>query len=409
MEEQKQKIGIGYRFGKLTVVSDTGNRKDRHIIWNCVCDCGGSIELCARTIRRGTVTDCGCGTREKQKIKIGYRFGKLTVASDTGKRKGTSIVWLCTCDCGGSIELDGRAIRCGNYTDCGCGIKGKQKIKIGYRFGKLTVTADTGKRNGSSIVWLCVCDCGGSIELPTDAIRRGTYHDCGCETKVNPRGKDLTGQRFGKLVVLAPTEKRMDSGSIVWKCKCDCGKEAEVPARRLVRGQVRSCGCLSNPPRKPYIGKRFGRLTVIDYAGTAKELGKTGKQNYWKCVCDCGKETIVGQTELQTGETQSCGCLHKDRMLESLKVIDGTSVVILESTRKGLRSNNTSGYTGVFHSPNGKWEAYITFKKKRYWLGRYDKFEDAVKARQKGEEMHDEFLDWYYSTCEQNKKQENTL
>ncbi len=280
----------------------------------------------------------------------------------------------------------------------------KKKIAAGYRFGKLTVAADTGKRKGTSVVWRCDCDCGGSIELDTRAIQRHTILDCGCETKVTPKARDLTGKRFGKLVVLSPTEKRMDSGSVVWKCKCDCGKEAEVSARRLVRGKVRSCGCLSNPPRKDYIGKRFGRLTVVDYAGTARELGKTGKENYWKCRCDCGKETIVGQTELQNGETQSCGCLHKERFLESLKLIDGTSVVVLESSRKSLRSNNTSGYTGVYHSRNGKWDAYITFKKKRYWLGSYDKIEDAVKARKCGEEMHDAFLEWYYSTCEQSKK-----
>ena len=217
--------------------------------------------------------------------------------------------------------------------------------------------------------------------------------------------KDLTGQRFGKLVVLYPTDRRMDSGSIVWKCRCDCGKEAEVSARRLTRGKVRSCGCLSNPPRKDYIGKRFGRLTVLDYAGTAKELGKTGKANFWRCQCDCGTESIVSQTELQSGGTQSCGCLQKERATEKLKIIDGTSVAIIERNKQHLRKNNKSGYTGVFRSSNGKWEAYINFKKKRYWLGRYSSKEDAVKARQRGEEMHDDFLEWYYSTHPQKKGQ----
>lgn len=60
--------------------------------------------------------------------------------------------------------------------------------------------------------------------------------------------KDLTGQRFGKLIVLSPTDKRMDSGSVVWKCKCDCGKFAEVSSRQMIRGKVRSCGWLSSPP-----------------------------------------------------------------------------------------------------------------------------------------------------------------
>lgn len=221
--------------------------------------------------------------------------------------------------------------------------------------------------------------------------------------------KDLTGQRFGKLVVLSPTDRRMDSGSIVWKCKCDCGNDAEVSARRLIRRKVRSCGCLSNPSRKDYIGKRFGRLTVMDYAGNARALGKRGTANYWRCRCDCGSESVVSQTELQSGGTQSCGCLQKERAIEELKIIDGTSVVILERNKRHLRKNNKSGYTGVFCSSNGKWEAYINFKKKRYWLGRYSNKEDAVKARKRAEErIYDEFLEWYYSTYPQKESQSDS-
>lgn len=207
---------------------------------------------------------------------------------------------------------------------------------------------------------------------------------------------DLTGQRFGKLVVLSPTDKRMDGGSIVWNCHCDCGKDTQVSARRLSRGKVRSCGCLSSPRRKDYIGKRFGRLTVTDYAGTAKELGKTGTANFWKCRCDCGRESVVSQTELQSGGTQSCGCLQKERVAEQLMLLEGTSIAILERTKSQVRKDNQSGYTGVFHEASGTWAAFISFKKKRYWLGRFPDKESAIKARQRGEEMRDDFLEWYY-------------
>lgn len=42
--------------------------------------------------------------------------------------------------------------------------------------------------------------------------------------------------------------------------------------------------------------------------------------------------------------------------------------------------------------------AYINFKKKRYWLGRYADQKDAVKVRKAAEEIHENFLDWYYRT-----------
>lgn len=216
---------------------------------------------------------------------------------------------------------------------------------------------------------------------------------------------DLTGQRFGKLTVLSPTDKRMDSGSVVWKCKCDCGNFAEVSARRLIRRKVRSCGCLSHPPRKDYIGKRFGKLAVTGYAGTAKQLGKVGKANYWRCRCDCGNETVVSQTELQNGGTRSCGCLLKEQAAKRLGLVDGTSVVILERNKGQLYKNNKSGYTGVFRAADGKWVAYINFKKKRYWLGRYSDKEDAIRARRCGEEMHESFLEWYHTEyCQEKRK-----
>ena len=72
------------------------------------------------------------------------------------------------------------------------------------------------------------------------------------------------------------------------------------------------------------------------------------------------------QDQQQNGDTQSCRCLQKDHAREALKLVDGTSVALLERNQK-LRSSNTSGCTGVtYDKRTGKWMAYINFKKKRY-------------------------------------------
>ena len=42
-------------------------------------------------------------------------------------------------------------------------------------------------------------------------------------------------------------------------------------------------------------------------------------------------------------------------------------------------------------------QAFITFKKKTYNLGSFSDIQDAVQARKKGEEMYEEFLDWFHS------------
>lgn len=68
-------------------------------------------------------------------------------------------------------------------------------------------------------------------------------------TRISSKGKetikDLTGERFGKLVVLEPTNKR-EQRSVVWKCQCDCGNIIECKSIDLTRGHTKSCGCLKS-------------------------------------------------------------------------------------------------------------------------------------------------------------------
>ena len=191
---------------------------------------------------------------------------------------------------------------------------------------------------------------------------------------------DMTGLRRGKLTVAGPTEERKN-GYTVWRCVCDCGGEVHAPLNQLTAGYRKSCGCLGRPARKDLIGRRFGRLTVTGYAG------KRDGMHRWRCRCDCGNETVVGQTPLQSGKTKSCGCLQSETYRENLKLVDGTSVTMLEATMDRVIASNTSGHTGVYQNKrSGKWVAQITFKGKTHYLGVYAEKQEAVKARKRGEE-----------------------
>lgn len=53
---------------------------------------------------------------------------------------------------------------------------------------------------------------------------------------------DLTGKRFGRLVVLSRAETKR--GQTFWNCKCDCGNIVSVNAYSLKIGETKSCGCL---------------------------------------------------------------------------------------------------------------------------------------------------------------------
>lgn len=58
------------------------------------------------------------------------------------------------------------------------------------------------------------------------------------------------------------------------------------------------------------IGKKFGKLTVIRYAGD--EFIGSDNNSRWVCSCECGNEVVVGGNKLKGGHTKSCGCLQKE-------------------------------------------------------------------------------------------------
>lgn len=126
--------------------------------------------------------------------------------------------------------------------------------------------------------------------------------------------KDITGQRFGKLVVCEPairpahskdTEKR-------WLCRCDCGRETTVRSYALRKGSTKSCGCI----RADFIdmsGKRFGRLFIVGRGEDWKSM-VGNKHIRWNWVCDCGATGRSTGAQLRAGRAKSCGCYKKDPM-----------------------------------------------------------------------------------------------
>ena len=119
---------------------------------------------------------------------------------------------------------------------------------------------------------------------------------------------DLTGQKFGRWTVLerAPSKGKTS----YWKCQCECGTIKDVRSQSLREGRSQSCGCYKKDFwTKDITGKRFGRLVAIS------KTDKTSSDHYiiWKCLCDCGNECEVDLHSLERGNTQSCGCLRKER------------------------------------------------------------------------------------------------
>ena len=261
----------------------------------------------------------------------------------------------------------------------------RKKDLAGMRFGKLTAVEPTGERKNGYTIWICRCDCGNIVRVPSRFLKNGWSSSCGCEGK-KEAFEDLTGKRFGKLTVVSKREERDSHRRILWNCVCDCGKTIIVPSGQLCNGYRKSCGCLSRPPLKDWVGKQFGVLTVIAYDG------KRDKKHYWKCRCECGNEVSVCQSSLQSGHTTSCGC--RNVPYSAKHFVDGTCIENIRS--RNVAKNNSSGIRGVYQSKKtGKWCAQITFQGKTRYLGSFDTLMEAARARERGEELFDDFLARY--------------
>ena len=59
---------------------------------------------------------------------------------------------------------------------------------------------------------------------------------------------------------------------------------------------------------KDLLNKTFGKLKVIEHLGKLAP-GKKNRHR-WKCICECGKTTIIQSNHLLSGDTRSCGCLN---------------------------------------------------------------------------------------------------
>lgn len=118
-------------------------------------------------------------------------------------------------------------------------------LEVGERFGRLTIVEYVGYSKLRHM-YNVKCDCGNTKQINSSNIlcRNGTK-SCGClkKGKVSPKFIDLTGRRFGKLVVLSRSHTSRNKKEVFWDCQCDCGTKSTVKGSHLRGDHSRSCGC----------------------------------------------------------------------------------------------------------------------------------------------------------------------
>ena len=145
--------------------------------------------------------------------------------------------------------------------------------------------------------------------------------------------EDWTGYTFGKLTIIKEIPPIHNCRRML--CKCECGNEKEVDLNHLTSGKILTCGCR---PRlyEDLTGQTFGYLKVI-----SENLEKyKPKQHYWNCEClNCGTKTVVSTNRLKIGHTKSCGCISSYGEKQIAKILHEYQVKFKkEYTFKDLKS-----------------------------------------------------------------------
>jgi Staphylococcus phage HNH endonuclease len=65
-------------------------------------------------------------------------------------------------------------------------------------------------------------------------------------------------------------------------------------------------------PKHHLTGQRFGRLVVLKFTGSRRSDTRQSARRFWLCRCDCGNHIDIRTDQLTTGTAQSCGCLQSE-------------------------------------------------------------------------------------------------
>ena len=263
-------------------------------------------------------------------------------------------------------------------------------------------TADA-KQGHHRIYWKCSCVCGGNITVDTSALTSGRVTSCGC---IAPhRGLkpyDITGQKFGRLTAIEPTDKR-SFGSVVWKCKCSCGATVYAPVKALKSGNIKSCGCLHrditikrNKEGRKYCQYRIDGDVVYGLTiNTNKEFkfdldlfDKVKNVGWYEDSHGRISGFIDGETtelhrfvlDLHRGDGKEVDHINQDPAdcrVCNLRFCTHQQNLYNQRPHRG----NKLGVKGVQQLENGKFRARIGYNNKTYYIGTYDTLEEARNAR----------------------------
>lgn len=227
-----------------------------------------------------------------------------------------------------------------------------------------------------------------------------------------PDKRDLTGMRFGKLVVTGEAEAIYDKrGRRIkrWYCNCDCGtKNKIIREGNLLSNGTKSCGCNKGQFIRES-KKRYNEYDLTTYEYGIGYLSNTNEKFYFdledydkiKNYCwlddknygyvvakDHGKLILLHRLIMGAQDKDQVDHIShnlKDNRKTQLRLVNHTQN--MRNTK--IRIDNTSGVPGVYFDNKLKqWRCFIMVDKKKKYLGCFRNFYDAVMVRKEAENKY---------------------
>lgn len=154
-------------------------------------------------------------TDKRIKNLVDKKFGRWTVLEYDGKCKSGS-KWICVCKCGNKQSVIGSNLKKGLSKSCGCIRSEKLHAKMidlsGKEFGKLVV--EKYSHTKGKPYWVCKCECGKVIVVNGGDLKLGKRVSCGCSTKCRTHGLSNNSKAYYKHIMKDPFVKLRGKVSI---------------------------------------------------------------------------------------------------------------------------------------------------------------------------------------------------
>ena len=303
----------------------------------------------------------------------------------------------------------------------------------GYEFGDYVVESFDNTKGKYKYYWNCRCKkCGSHKSIAVQSIKRNKSSKCnicnnnfGKNENVKGYSKNLVGQKFGSLTVVKFAYSKGTHS--YWECLCDCGEICIKSITFLKKSINKMCSnCIetysrienvicsmninkdgriihkikfANDKRNKYekidgyikINEKIlideSDLSFIDSFERYISVDSRGYAYFSYQNRDIYIHRLLTNVPLfyEKDNTYVCDHINGNRLdnrRSNLRIIQKKD----NAVNCGKRKDNKSGYKGIsWLARLNKWQVNIQFQKQNHYIGVFENFEDAVKARKEAE------------------------